>query len=159
MPAHARRLAIRFAVPLLLAWLPFGVAQAASSAASSASESGSASIGSVSNSLGHSSDSSSKNDRVAQGDYRVEEVARDESRPGLLRLTLQAVDRAGADGRLYLYLPPAAAANGQVAEGRMVTATPRPYGVEFARADTREAFFLVLADAWFDDLSNRPVTL
>ena len=30
------------------------------------------------------------------------------------------------------------------------------YGFEFARSDTREAFYLVLKDEWYNDLAARP---
>ena len=32
-------------------------------------------------------------------------------------------------------------------------------GLEFARAETREAFYLVLDDAWHREFDPRPVTL
>mgnify|MGYP006992421022 CR=1 FL=1 len=156
MRPQASRLA---ALALLIATSATLPAWAASSTASSASESVSTSVGSVSTSFRKSSDSSSKDDKVAQGDYRVEEVAAVDERPGLVRLKLQALAQAGEDGVLYLYLPPAAAAQGGVAPGAVVTANPRPYGVEFARADNRAAFFLVLADEWYRELASNPVTL
>jgi hypothetical protein len=40
-----------------------------------------------------------------------------------------------------------------------VHAQRRVYGFEFARGDTREAFYLVLADEWYDELAARPVQL
>jgi hypothetical protein len=41
----------------------------------------------------------------------------------------------------------------------VVTARHRPYGVEFARADTREPFFLLLADDWRHELDPHALTL
>lgn len=159
MHRHARPTSRALALLSLLLAAVLPAAQAASSTASSASDSVSTSVGSVSNSIRKSSDSSSKDDKTAQGDYRVEEVAAVEERPGLVRLKLQALAQPGADGELYLYLPPAAVADGRVAAGTVVTASPRPYGVEFARADTRAAFFLVLADEWYRELASNRVTL
>jgi hypothetical protein len=41
----------------------------------------------------------------------------------------------------------------------VVSARNRDYGVEFARADNRQPFFLVLEDAWYQELASNPVTL
>ena len=38
-----------------------------------------------------------------------------------------------------------------------MSARHRPYGIEFARRDTQQAFFLVLADAWHRDLETRVI--
>jgi hypothetical protein len=131
----------------------------AESFASSASSAGSASSGSVSDSLGGSSKSSSGDAKVAEGEYRVVDVAELADRPGLLRMTLQATATPGEAGELLLMLPRQALAPRGLAAGATVHARHRPYGLEFAYADTREAFFLVLADAWQRELAPRPVTL
>jgi hypothetical protein len=131
-------------------------AQAASTAASSASSASSASIGSLSDSIRNSSDASSRPARTAQGDYQVTAVAVVDGKPGMLRVTLAAAD--GDDGEGFdLLLPQKAADAGGVAVGQVVHAAPRPYGVEFARADNREAFFLVLQDEWYRELASNPV--
>jgi hypothetical protein len=149
---HARLISAPLALALCLAWS----AHAASSA-SSASSTASTSIGSSSNSLEQSSDGSSQPNRTAQGDYRVDAVAAVADRPGYVRLTLQAT---AADDRFDLLLPQRTAdVAGVAAVGQVVHAAPRDYGVEFARADTREAFFLVLQDEWFHELASHPVTL
>ncbi|WP_374562900.1 hypothetical protein [Ideonella sp.] len=132
-------------------------ALAASSAASSASESLSTSVGSVSDSFKNSSESSDRPNRTADGDYKVIEVAAADQRPGTLRLTLQPADGAGE--AFELYLPQKAAEVGGVAVGQVVSARNRDYGVEFARADNRQPFFLVLEDAWYQELASNPVTL
>jgi hypothetical protein len=132
-------------------------ALAASSAASSASDSVSTSVGASSNSIKKSSDGSSKATGVAAGDYRVIDVAQAAGQPGMLRVRLQAVADASADGELFLTLPQQAVAAAPLVQGQVVSAHARPYGVEFARADT--AFFLVLHDAWFRDLATQAVTL
>jgi hypothetical protein len=131
----------------------------AESFASSASSAGSASSGSVSDSIGGSSKSSSGETKVADGDYRVIEVADLSERPGMLRLKLQAMALPGEAGVVLLTLPRQALAQRGLADGAIVSARHRPYGLEFAHADTREAFFLVLADDWHRELAARPLTL
>lgn len=123
----------------------------ADSLVSSAAGAGSASSGSVSDSLKGSSGSSSEGgNRRAEGRYRVTEVAQADH--GRLRLTLA---RDGVEP-LELTLPAAAAAD--LAVGSEVQATPRPYGTEFAHAQTGTAFFLVLEDEWLRELSPRAVS-
>ena len=134
----------------------------AESLASSASSAGSASLGSVSDSSAGSSNSSARKPTTAQGDYRVIEVAEVAERPGMLRLQLQATARPDAQGDLWLVLPRQVLAQRPLLPGDIVSARPRPYGVEFARADAanaREAFFLVLADDWHRELEPRAVSL
>jgi hypothetical protein len=96
---------------------------------------------------------------VAEGDYEVIEVAELAQRPGMLRLRLQAPQRPGDEHALFLDLPQRAVAPRGIAQGDVVTAKLRPYGVEFARADTREPFLLLLADDWRGDLDPQAVTL
>lgn len=58
----------------------------------------------------------------------------------MARTTLQAL-AAEAHGRaLTLDLPQQAFERGGVALGQVVAVQPRPYGLEFARSDTRQAF-------------------
>ena len=132
----------------------------AESFASSASSAGSASLGSISDSIGDSSRSSSRDNKTADGDYRVIDVAELAAKPGLLQLTLQATQ--GEAREFTLKLPREALGNKGIAVGDIVHARNRPYGLEFARlndAQTREAFFLVLADDWHRELDSRPVAL
>ena len=131
----------------------------ADSFASSASSAGSASSGSVSDSIEGSSDSSSGDKDVAEGDYRIIEVAEAADRPGLLRVKLQATAPDARHREFVLRLPQQALARGGLQAGDRVSARHRPYGLEFARADNRQAFFLVLADDWQRELPSRPVTL
>ena len=131
----------------------------ASSAASSASSAGSASLRGSSDSLRGSSDSSSRDaDRAAvtDGDYRVAAVDAIDGRTGMLRLTMEPVAAPGAE-RFQLDLPERALGDRPIVTGDLVAAQHRPYGIEFARRATREAFFLVLADDWTRDLDTRPV--
>lgn len=132
---------------------------ASGSSTSSASSAASESVGSVSDSFGASSNSSSGETKVTDGDYRVIEVAALEGRPGMVRLTMQALDREGAAGQVTLNLPQGALKQRTLAAGDVVSARQRAYGYEFAHADTHQAFFLVLADEWYRDLQSRPVTL
>ncbi|HSW05020.1 hypothetical protein [Aquabacterium sp.] len=144
------------AVLLGAAQLP---ALAASTAASSASEGGSASVGSVSTSIRKSSDSSSKATGIAQGDYRIIEVTVVAEQPGLQRLALQAVADDSEQGALFLYVPQPVVVQARLAAGQVVNASQRPYGIQFAKAESREAFFLVLEDDWYRELPSRPVAL
>jgi hypothetical protein len=41
----------------------------------------------------------------------------------------------------------------------VITVKERPYGLEFARQATQEAFFLVVADDWLRELQTRVVAL
>ncbi len=145
---------------LLAAMVAATPALASSTAGSSVSDSISTSVGSFSDSIGKSSESS-KGDKkdVADGNYRVVDVAAAEERPGIVRVKLQAVAADAKDGEFFLYVPKKAFDAGRLAQGETVTATGRPYGVEFARADNREAFFLVMADTWHRELASNPVVL
>jgi ABC-type amino acid transport substrate-binding protein len=139
---------------LLLAALALAAhaAQAASNAASSAADAGSSALGSVSDSFRGSSNSSSGGEHRAEGRYRVTEVAKADA-AGKLRLTLE---REGA-APVELTLPQQALAARAVNVGDEVQATPQAYGVAFAHADTGQAFFLVLEDAWARELAARVV--
>ncbi len=131
----------------------------ADSFASSASSAGSASSGSVSDSIHGSSGSSTGDKPVAEGDYRIVAVADMADRPGKLRLTMHATAPQGEATEFYLDLPRQTLAQQGLAAGDVVSARHRPYGLEFARADTQTAFFLVLADDWHRELDSNPVTL
>ena len=127
----------------------------AESFASSASSAGSASIGSLSDSIKNSSGSSTH--KVAEGDYRIIEVAAAE-RPDTLRLKMQPVAHADAEAAvIYLDVPRPALGDRAAAPGDIVGVRERPYGYEFAWADTRVAFFLVLAADWRRELEPRLV--
>lgn len=131
----------------------------ADSFASSASSAGSASSGSISTSLNGSSNSSNKNDKIANGAYRidrVERLAQLGDKPAMVRLSMQAEQ---VDQQLTLDLPVAVFDQQNLGRGDLVDVQKRAYGFQFAHADTRRAFFLVLADDWHDELAARPVTL
>ena len=131
------------------------LATSASSAASSAASAGSASLRGSSDSINNSSDSSRNERRVAEGDYRVAAVAEVGGRPGMLRLRLEPLTSGGDAAAFSLDLPQRALGERRLAPGDTISARHRPYGLEFARGDTRDAFFLVLADDWNRDLQTR----
>lgn len=121
-------------------------------AASSAVASASDGVSLSSDALGHSSRRSSQSSArtVAQGDYRVTQVAAAET--GQQWVTLQRTDDPATE--LRLRLADAVVAAGGLVAGQVVTARDRPYGVELARADTRTAFFLLVDDDWAGDLAT-----
>jgi hypothetical protein len=153
------RFKLRLTALALLAGATALPAGASGSASSASSEGSSASVGSLSTSIETSSDASSKGGEVAQGDYRIIEVADAPARAGTVRVTLQALAVDGAEGRLYLYLPQQTAAGAQLAVGERVNARERPYGLEFAHGEPLQAFFLVVHDEGARELRTRPVTL
>jgi len=158
----------KIALPVLTA-LAFAVAATSAHAdsTSSALSTSSTSLGSSSTSIDKSSNSLSNNGRVAQGHYTIIEMAALPLQPGLVKLHLQAAAPALGDLRakshdFYLLLPRQAAERGQLAEGKVVSAQHRAYGVAFATLDATGAaspFFLVLDDAWHRELESRPVIL
>lgn len=149
----------RLALAALLLGAAALPAMAASSAASSASESVSASSDSASNSVKKSSNSSSGTKEIANGDYRIVNVAAADERPGAVRLTLQALATPGLEGEIQLIVPAQTLADARLGAGHIVTAQQRAYGVEFAAAATKQAFFLALSDEWMSDLPSKAITL
>lgn len=155
----------RFAlvVAACCAWAPVLALDLASSTASSASSAGSASVGSLSDSLRSSSQSSAGPRQIADGTYRVMEVAEVDSQPGQWRLTLQtlaarqAADAAGPLRQWELRLPRALVEREGLAPGDLLRAAQQPYGVAFARAGQVSPFYLVLLDEWQRELPARPV--
>lgn len=129
------------------------LASHADSFASSASSAGSAFSGSASDSLKGSSNSSSGDKKTADADYRIIDVAQAPGRDGFVRVTMET----DAAQRLVLDLPAAVFEPQRLARGDAIRAGQREWGIEFARADTREPFFLVLADDWHRELEPRRV--
>lgn len=133
---------------------------ASSTTASSASDSASSTASSTSDSLKKSSDGSSKTTAaVNTGDYEIIEATRVAERPGTMRLRLQAVADRSVDNEFFLYVSQQTFDQAQLAAGQIVAAQHRPYGLEFARGDTRQSFFLVLDDDWARDLPSHVVAL
>ena len=129
----------------------------ADSIASSASSAGSESSGSISDSIGGSSNSSTKNKRVAAGEYRVIDVAQVPGKADTTRMTLRAA--AGAAQEFTLDVPNRALAQRGVNTGELVRVNERVYGYEFAYADSKQPFFLALQDNWYRELGSRQVTI
>jgi hypothetical protein len=134
--------------------LSFVTTAHADSFASSASSAGSKSSGSVSDSLSASSNSVSGGNKTATGPYRIIDIAQTPDRADRARLTLQGDEPLQ---RIVLDLPKSTFDQQQLDKGDIVYAQNRVYGIEFARNDTRKAFFLVLADEWHGELAARPV--
>ncbi len=130
-----------------------------SSVSSTASSASSASVGSLSTSVEGSSKASSRGDKVAEGAYRVILVADVPTRPGTVRVTLQALADPSDGDTLHLVLPQQTALGQKLAVGSVVHARVRDYGVEFAQGTPRQAFFLAVRDEWLRDLQTRPVSL
>jgi hypothetical protein len=139
-------------------------AVASSTASSASSDGSSASVGSSSTSLETSSDGSSGGEKkVADGDYRIIEVAEAPARTGTVRLKLHAVADESASAakknEFFLYMPQEAYDQSRLGQGSVVTARARAYGLEFANARAQKPFFLVLADEWFRELQTKVVSL
>lgn len=141
-----------------LAGAPAAAGSLSASSAAGGSSASSATSAS-SESLETSSDSSSKATDVAEGPYRIIDVATVPERPGQVRLRLQAARDDEARREIALYVPRSTFERSGLAVGRTVLAQVRPYGLEFAHGDSRTPFFLVLDDGWARELPSRPVTL
>ena len=129
----------------------------AESVASTAASATSSAAGSASTSLQGSSNSSSKATTAAAGDYRIDAVTLAADRPGMVRLALRPLAQDRQRAEFVLVLPQVTLDREGLARGDAVSARERPYGLEFARTETRQPFFLVLADAWHRELDARPV--
>jgi hypothetical protein len=149
---------VHISISLRLAWLAgalaLGLNAHAESFASSASSAGSASSGSISTSLGDSSNSSSGGHKTADGAYRIIDIAQTPARAGMARVTMQG---ELPQQHIVLDLPQKTFDQQHLDKGDFVYAQNRSYGIAFARNDTRQAFYLVLADEWYGELAARPV--
>jgi hypothetical protein len=157
---------LKFLLPLAACVFSAAVwsASQAGSAASSATSAASNSIGASSASLTTSSNSSSKNNRVAAGDYTIVHIAvADDDATGpaaKARLTLRpASPGAGEGAEFVLLLPRETVAMAGLVAGGTVTVRHRAFGLELAGGATRQPFFLVLDDAWYRELASTRVVL
>lgn len=157
MPSPTRHIpaAAAATLALVLAALPV---LAGSLAASSAAGGSSASSASSASSEA-SSDSSSRRQKAAAGPYRITTLAALDGQAGLVRLQLQALAADAPEPQHVLVLPQAVVAEHGLLAGQTVHARPQAYGTEFLRADSQQAFFLVLADGWQRELGANPVRL
>jgi hypothetical protein len=150
----------RLAILALLACAAPLSCLAESSVTSVLSDSISRSVGSISDSITGSSHASSPDNRQVKGDYKVIDMAQVADRPGFVELHLQKVVADTTDANeIYLRLPRAAVDQVRIADGAVVTALQRPYGIEFAARQPRAAFFLALADDVARDMKMAPVSL
>jgi hypothetical protein len=151
-------MAISLSFRLIVAAGALGLALQANadSFVSSASSAGSASSGSISDSLNGSSNSSKGDRKVADGEYRIIQIAQTPDRVGRTRVTMQADD---PEQRVVLDLPQQTFEQQQLVNGDRMYAQNRVYGIEFGRGDTHQPFYLVLADEWYGELASRPVKL
>ena len=131
----------------------------AGSLVGSSAAGGSSASSAASDSVGASSDSSTRVVANADGPYRIVDVTPVPERPGTVRVTLQALATRESEEAVLLYLPQQTFERTGLAPGGTITAQQRPYGVEFAHADTRRAFFLLLNDDVQRELRSNPVSL
>jgi len=143
----------RLASALFAGIVAAATCRADSFASSSASSAGSASVGSLSDSI--TSASGSLTNALSEGDYRIVEVAR-AARPDTVRLKMVPLAREGEESAaIHLDVPRPALGDREAAPGVVVGVRQRPYGYEFAWADTRTAFFLALTPQWQRELEPR----
>jgi hypothetical protein len=135
------------------------LASAGSSTASLAAEGASSAAGSASNSLGTSSNSSSKGTGVANGDYKIIDVAIKADKPNMVAIKLQATDSKNTTPEFELVMPALAFEKSGLKTGEVVAASEQNYGVKFANAKTQAAFFLVMHDDIYRELTSNPVSL
>ena len=120
---------------------------------------GSSASSAASDSVGNSSDSATRAVANLDGAYRIVDVTPVPERPGTVRVTLRTLAATEQDETALLYVPQQAFERAGLAPGGTITAQQRPYGVEFAHADTRRAFFLLLNDGVQRELRSNPVSL
>jgi hypothetical protein len=135
---------------------------AASAATSSIYDSISTLVGSLSNSVNRSSNGSSNAGGVAGGEYKLLEVATASELPGMVHLKMQALaakNDGPANAELILTLPLTAFEKSGLVAGDLIAAKARTYGMEFANAKNKAAFFLVLNDEVYRELVSNPVAL
>jgi hypothetical protein len=113
------------------------------------------SLTAISDGLSNSSKSSTNAVKTAEGNYRVTDVADADGKQK--RISLQALNQKQTG--LYLYMNRDEYARAKLVPGDEVTAAARPYGVAFTALGGKEAFAVVLDDAWIKDLNPQPVVI
>lgn len=141
---HSKLRPIFLSLLLASAALPFCAARAGELLASP-SYSLSASSNGLSNSSG----------MADEGDYRIVQMTPAADRPGFVHLTLQHAAQPDL-AAVELFVPIAHAEQAGLQEQQIVTASKRPYGMQFAN-QAKQAFAIVLNDAWQNDLVARQV--
>lgn len=117
-----------------------------------------ASVEGISNSVSTVSKSASKATNLAEGDYRVVEVAEMHDEAMRVRLALRPVEEGAGEG-VYLYMRSEEFARSNVREGQLVSAKLRPYGVAIFGKGGAEPFALVLNEQMSPQIRPVPVTL
>jgi urate oxidase len=93
---------------------------------------------------------------IAEGDYRVVDIAMVAGQPDKMRLRLQAVAAAN-EPQLYLFVPKHDYDQAHLNNGQIVTASKRPYGMAFSIARADQPFAVVLENDWQKDLASHAV--
>lgn len=149
----------RACLVLLAGALCFANLARASSIASSPSDSVVESSKGASESIRVSSNSSADNEPTAavrDGAYRVAAIQADDAGQGLW-LTLEPV-AADVNARSFELLVPHVAFAGQTpTQGERLHARYRAYGLQFARGQAQEPFFIVLAKVQEKSVAARPL--
>ena len=133
------------------AMLSASLCHAASLSASLASESLGVSSGLVSDSVSGASRGSSKAVGLAQGPWRVMQVAYADPRPVL---TLR---QDGRDEEVKLHLPVAVVRDQSLTPGAVIAVAERDWGYSLSREGGASPFFVLLHDHWAQALQARPL--
>ena len=131
---------------------------AVASSSISVSDSISGTVGSMSDSVEPSSKSSANVVHLADGGYKITDIAAVDGHPGKMRLALQA-DGDSRDKDIYLYVPRDDYMRADLSVGQEIMATRQPYGVAFSLGDVKQPFVVVLADDWVSDLRSNALSL
>jgi hypothetical protein len=91
---------------------------------------------------------------VAQGEYRLVDVAAVAGQADLARLHLQ-----GEAGEFDLLIPRAVFERAGLASGDTVAVAERAWGLNFTLKGQAEPFFLAVDDSWQGGLNIKPVKL
>jgi len=92
---------------------------------------------------------------VAEGNYRVTDIAESNDHPDKMKVALQA-DKADGEA-FYLYITRNQFDKANLNKGQVVTAVKRPYGVSFKHVDAVEPFVVVLDETWIKDLRSNDI--
>ncbi|WP_018607399.1 hypothetical protein [Uliginosibacterium gangwonense] len=134
-----------------------GSAYAGSVSMISVSDSISATVEGISTASSTVGKSSAKLLNLAEGDYKVVDVAQAQE-AGKLRLTLHPVDETAAGEGFYLYVVAADVEQAQIRQGDIVSAKLRPYGVAVFGQGKSSPFALVLDEAWRKQILPQAIT-
>lgn len=142
--------------------LPAQAASLAASSASSALDSLSTSVGAFSNVVsGVSTSSSPGGGKVAQGQYRIEQIRALPGATEAVRVAIELRPDEAEQGAVLptwqLRVPAQTAARAELEPGQLVDVRERAYGWAISRAGADQPFYLVVHDEWAQGLPARPV--